>query len=409
MLPKKELNLSDYQNKVVFVKKDGRIFSFRMETDEVTEIDAEDSSGSSILNAIYVGKIKSIAKNLNAAFVEYQKGQMAYLDLTGVDVSQILNRQNPKAPAQGDELLIQIVKEPLKTKDAVASTNLTLGGTFAVVSSGRKTLNFSRQLDPEFCRQLKTFLRQQDKANPSRTKSDTQPEPGAIIRTNAGTLSEDQFGIVAEELRSLKAQLLEIINKGRTRSAFTCLYQEHSFVQKKCKDIPIGKTDLVVTDDAAIYHVLKTFENLPVKLYQDDKVPLFGLLRLGKVLDEACSKKVWLKCGGYLVIEVTEALTVIDVNSGKCVVKKKKDDLVRLINEQAAAESMRQIRLRNISGIILIDFMKYDDPEREQHLIRYMRSLAGEDKVQTDVVDMTALGLLEMTRKKISKPLHEKL
>lgn len=421
MLPKQEWNPSGYEKKYIFIRKDDRIFCFRMERDIVTEIDIEDQDGQKDLNSIYVGKIRSITKNLNAAFVEYDKGKMAFLDLTGVDSAKILNRQNAVTPAQGDELLIQIVKEPQKTKDAVASTNLTLSGTFVVVSSERRTLNFSKQLSKDFCRELKQYIigRQKeqntsDKSSVSKTRADQQIKGndafrfGAIIRTNAGTLTTDRFDVITNELTLLQNRLSELIEKGKTRSVFTCLYQEHSFVENKCKDIPIEATDMVITDDAAIYEQLKGVSHLPIRFYTDDKISLFQLLGLGKVLKEAFSRKVWLPCGGYLVIDVTEALTVIDVNSGKCVSKKKKDDLVSLINLQAAEEAIHQIRLRNLSGIILIDFMKYEDPEMERQLIRHMRALAAKDKVQTDVVDMTALGLLEMTRKKISKPLHEK-
>ncbi|MBO6015937.1 MAG: ribonuclease E/G [Lachnospiraceae bacterium] len=408
MLLKQECNLADYQNKYVFVKKDGRTFCFRMEADAVTQIDVDVSEQDPILGAIYVGKIRNIAKNLNAAFVEFTRGRLAYLDLAGVDPACVLNRKDAKTLAQGDELLIQIIKEPLKTKDAVASTNLTIGGTFAVVSSGRKTLNFSRQLEKDFCTQLKEYIRRYQKENPF-TLPDEMTEPGAIIRTNAGTLGKDQFDMIAGEMHRLQQELLGIIQKGSSRSAFSCLYREQSFVQGKCRDIPMDRTDLVVTDDAEIYETLQTFAHLPTEFYPGDRISLFELLRLGRALDEACSRKVWLKCGGYLVIDVTEALTVIDVNSGKCVSKKNKDDLIDLVNGQAALEAMRQIRLRNLSGIILIDFMKYDDKALEEQLIRRMRMLAAGDKIQTNVIDMTPLGLLEMTRKRTRPALYEEL
>ncbi|MBR1691468.1 MAG: ribonuclease E/G [Lachnospiraceae bacterium] len=403
MLRENERKLSDYsdKNKYVFVKRDGRTYCFYMERGELAEIDVEDASGASLLHSVYVGRVQSIARNLNAAFIEYEKGKVAYLDLAGVDGSCVLNRQNAKSPAQGDELIIQIVKEPHKTKDAVASTRITLSGTYVVVSSEKTTINFSHKLDEAFCKKLMGYVK--------KVQKEQEMPLGAIIRTNARTLDEEHFPILADEMRSLWDTLSDILKKGRTRKACTCLYKEHSFVENKCKDIPIGQTDLVVTDDAAIYETLQKFKSLPSLFYQDSSVSLFGLLRLGKELEEACAKRVWLPCGGYLVIEVTEALSVIDVNSGKCTAKKSKDDLVTLVNGQAAEEAMRQIRLRNLSGIILIDFMKYDDPGKEQKLISDVRALAKKDKVQTDVVDLTQLGLLELTRKKISRTLYEKL
>ena len=400
-LLKQELKLSDYPNKYIFTKIDGKTFSFYMEGDVLRDMDVEEET-STLLNSIYVGKVRNISKNLDAAFVEFQKDQVAYLELKNVDPSQgVLNRTNPKNLAQGDELLIQIVKEPLKTKDAVASTNLTISGTYCVVSSQRKSLNFSGKLNRDFTKKLKDYLENCNKLK--------ENQLGAIVRTNAETLEEQDFNKISDEIYMLQEKLQKLIKNGATRSSFTCLYQEGSFVEKKCKNISMELTDLVVTDQEDMFKEIQTFPELKSYLYKDESISLFHLLGLKKKIEEAFSKRVWLKCGGYLVIEVTEALTVIDVNSGKCITKKKKEELADLVNHQAALEAMHQIRLRNLSGIILIDFMKYDSKEKEKELIKNLHSLAKKERTQTEVIDMTALGLLEMTRKKVSKPLHEKL
>lgn len=398
---KQEPKLSDYQNKYIFTRKDGRIFSFYMEGERLRDIDVEEDT-SPLLNAIYVGKVRNVSKNLDAAFVEFQKGRMAYLELKNVDASQVVrNRANARTVAQGDELLIQIVKEPLKTKDAVASTNLTLSGTYSVVSSGRQTLNFSGKLGKDFVETVKEYLEHEE--------TFVKNKIGAIIRTNAATLEEKEFYKISQEICLLGEKMQQILEKGKNRCPFTCLYEEGSFVEKKCKNLSIELTNLVVTDQKDIYEELQGFPRLNSYLYQDETLSLWNLLGLKKKMDEALSKRVWLKCGGYLVIEVTEALTVIDVNSGKCVTKKKKEELAELVNKQAALEAMHQIRLRNLSGIILIDFMKYDSLEKEKELIGYLQTLAKQEQVQTVVVDMTALGLLEMTRKKVEKTLQEKM
>lgn len=172
-LLKQELKLSDYPNKYIFTQKDGRTFSFYMEGDVLADMDVEEENAS-LLNSIYLGKVRNVSKNLDAAFVEFQKDQVAYLELKGIDPAQVvLNRANPKHLAQGDELLIQIVKEPLKTKDAVASTNLTLSGTYSVVSSQRKTLNFSSKLNRDFTKKLREFLEQEKRLQ--------ETESGAIV------------------------------------------------------------------------------------------------------------------------------------------------------------------------------------------------------------------------------------
>lgn len=395
-----ELKLSDYPNKYVLTRINDKTFSFYLEGDVLRDMDVEEEN-TALLNSIYVGKVRNISKNLDAAFVEFRKDQVAYLDLKNIDPSQVvLNRANPKKIAQGDELLIQIVKEPLKTKDAVASTNLTLSGTYSVVSSQRKTVNFSNKLNRDFVEELKEYLNKCERK---------ETNIGAIVRTNAETLEKNEFHKISDEIHLLQEKLYQIIRNGKTRSPFTCLYEEGSFVEKKCKNLSIELTDLVITDQKDIFYEIQAFPELKSYFYKDASLSLVNLLGLKKKTEEAFGKRVWLKCGGYLVIEVTEALTVIDVNSGKCISKKKKEDLAELVNFQAAHEAMHQIRLRNLSGIILIDFMKYDSKEKEQELIKFLQSLAKQEKVQTAVVDMTPLGLLEMTRKKISKPLHEKL
>ena len=134
---------------------------------------------------------------------------------------------------------------------------------------------------------------------------------------------------------------------------------------------------------------------------------LSGLYSLKHVLGSALHEKVWLKHGGYLVIQPTEALTVIDVNSGKCVSKKNQEDAALKINLEAAKEIARQLRLRNLSGIIVIDFINLDDPDKMQILLKEFRKLLSRDPIQATLVDVTELQLVEVTRKKVRKPLYE--
>lgn len=401
MLLKHEIRMADYENKYIFTKKDDNIYSFYMEGSELKEVDVSESQNHSLLHSIYIAKVQNIVKNLNAAFVEYERGKIAYLEIPKDKSVVVLNRQNVKKLAQGDEIVVQIVKEPQKTKEAVATTNLTLSGTYCVVSSERRTINYSSKLSKRFCNSLKEYFKAWEETNSFKY--------GAIIRTNTEVLSKEEFSRITDELMRLQKQMDELLDKAQSRMPFTKLYDESDFVENRCRDFSIKNTDLIVTDDVEIYETLCKFPNLPSYFYNDKMISLTNLLNLNKVLTEALNKKVWLKCGGYLVIEVTEALTVIDVNSGKCTTKKNKEDLISLVNMQAAKETMRQIRLRNLSGIILIDFMKYTNKENEKELFLYMEELAAKEKIQTNVIDITPLGLMELTRKKVSKPLYEKI
>ena len=148
----------------------------------------------------------------------------------------------------------------------------------------------------------------------------------------------------------------------------------------------------------------------PLRLYTDERISLSSLYGVNAKLETALERRVWLKSGGYLVIDLTEALTVIDVNSGKYSIKRgDPDSTAMLINKEAAEEISLQLKLRNLSGIILVDFINLENEQDQKLLLDYMRKLCKDDPVPTRVIDITELGLMEITRKKISKPLWEQL
>ena len=172
----------------------------------------------------------------------------------------------------------------------------------------------------------------------------------------------------------------------------------------------------IITDSSNLYQELKDFITLympeqvaNISMYQDNSYPLQKLYRVETQISELLSRKVWLKSGAYLVIDKTEAMYVIDVNSGKNITKKEMNAYTYEINIEAANEIMRQIRLRNLTGMILVDFINMDEDEKTSALLQELRTLAKEDHIQTTIVDMTALGLVEITRKKTTKSLAEQL
>lgn len=172
----------------------------------------------------------------------------------------------------------------------------------------------------------------------------------------------------------------------------------------------------IITDDPQIYNSLEHYlkendlQNLSkLRLYQDDLLPLYKLCRLEREIDLATSRQVWLKSGGYLVIDPTEALTVIDVNTGKYSGKKLRRETLKTINLEAAKEAARQIRLRNLSGIILIDFINMENKKDQKELLAFLESRLFADPVKTRLIDMTKLELVEITRKKVHKTLKEQI
>ena len=190
----------------------------------------------------------------------------------------------------------------------------------------------------------------------------------------------------------------------KTRSS--CLYREASFYLKYIRSLELSNFERIVTDLQSVYEELYPIYGDKVELYSDDSYSLDKLLGISTKLLKANEKKVWLKSGGNLVIEPTEALTVIDVNTGKAVDgRRKKETTFYKINCEAAIEAARQIRMRNLSGIILIDFIDMKEQEHVEELMQLLRMKLSEDKVKTVLVDITKLGLVEITRMKKNPPL----
>ena len=180
------------------------------------------------------------------------------------------------------------------------------------------------------------------------------------------------------------------------------------------KPAPNSYNGEVITDNKEFYEHLtaycasnEKFQKINIRFYQDDQMPLSILYSIEKKMETALANRVWLKSGGNLVIETTEALTVIDVNTGKCEVKKGSEEVYYKINLEAACEIALQLRLRNLSGIIIVDFISMESAADEKELLAYLRTLVKYDKVQTTIVDITPLGLVEITRKKRNKSLRE--
>ena len=203
---------------------------------------------------------------------------------------------------------------------------------------------------------------------------------------------------------------------GATYSYAMCYWEEQMWIRTKsisCQEFFHGMQEIIV-NDPDLYHTICSFfdREIPersylIRLYDDAGYPLGKLYSTQTAIENALKERVWLKHGGYLVIQVTEALTVVDVNSGKSIKKSKNTPDALKLNLEAAQETARQIRLRNLSGIILVDFVNMDDPEMEETLFQEFRFYLTKDPIQTTLVDITALGLAEVTRKKVRKPLYE--
>ena len=235
---------------------------------------------------------------------------------------------------------------------------------------------------------------------------------GLIIRSNAVNSDVDT---IINEAASLISEYNRLVQTAVYGTFYTKLYEREPDYISEIAHFSSDNNITVITDIKDSYLRLESyFADIPsvsVRFYEDDLLPLYKLYSVEKNLTQALSDKVWLKCGGYLIIEQTEAMCVIDVNSGKNIAKSKKQaDKERAalgVNMEAAAQVINQIRLRNISGIIIIDFINMQEEASVKELLSYMKGLAKKEHITTNVVDMTPLGLVEMTRKNNGKTLKE--
>lgn len=368
------------------------IVSGIIEDDRLAEVYLEDLQQQSKLNNIYIGKVQNVVKNINAAFIEFEPDNIGYYPLEELSSAIFTKKQGKKPIVIGDELLVQVAKEPVKTKAAVLTTNLNVPGKYFVITTGKKGIGLSGKLSVG----EKAHLKQLVETNCC--------EYGVIVRTNAKEAKDEQL---LEELEALVGKVDEMLNKAPYRTVFSKIAQEEQEYIKLIKNAYAEQMEQIVTDDKNIYENIQKYlevfqpEDLDKLVYYEDQLlPMKKLYNLELQLEHAQKKHVWLKSGAYLIIEQTEAFNIIDVNTGKFDGKKKKQDTFLKINLEAAKEAARQIRLRNLSGIIMVDFINMTEEEHKKLLMKEFSQMVGHDRIKTVVVDMTALGIVEVTRKK---------
>lgn len=392
------------------------------EQKRMIEATPEKKEGGSILGNIYIGRVENVVKNLNAAFIKIAPDQNCYYSLEDCKNAIFTKKiSSKKELVAGDELLVQVTKEAIKTKDPVVSSNLTFTGTYAVLTTGNRRLSVSSKLDGETKKRLKNMLERN-------FQIDKERNFGIIVRTNAKNVSEE---VLLEEIHSLEQFYEKLTEAAASRTCYTCLYREEPLWKRHLKGLREEELSRIVTDDREIFEEIcrqygirtedfftggsvKTAvcqftvkEHTELCFYEDETLSLSALCSMKSALEEALRERVWLKSGAYLIIEPTETLTVIDVNTGKNIAKKEVQENFLKVNKEAAEEIARQLRLRNISGMILVDFMNLTSKKAEEELLSTFRSALKKDPVPTQLIDMTQLGLVEVTRKKIQKSLRE--
>lgn len=400
--PQRQRNASGRQENDV----EEKVLCCLLEEGELAEVHI-DPKGQTLLGNIYVGKVKNILVSIDAAFVEIAGGRICFLPLSQARHPILTNRTYDGRIIAGDEILVQVQRDAVKTKDPVLTAQISITGKYASVSLGENNgIRYSQKLSAEHKASVKAAL-----------QNFTLPQDmTAVIRTRCRELYDTgDFAPLVRELEALTERAQKMLLMGKTRTVFSLLTDNiPGYLRRLEKLSPFP--DKIITDDLSVFQTLQSYcreGDLKkcdiLSFYEDKKLSLSGLYGLKGKLADAVSKNVWLKSGGYLVIEPTEALTVIDVNTGKYAGRKNTEETFALINEEAAKEVARQLRLRNLSGIILVDFINMAGKEANLRLLSLLRTACLKDPVPVSVVDMTPLGLVEITRKKTERPLAEQL
>lgn len=384
------------ENYLVIVRWKSRIMTAVYEHDRLAEIFFDDEDHN-ILGNIYVGKVKNVVKNINAAFMEIGGQQKGYYSLKENQEHFFMNPKKSAAIVPGDELLVQVIKEPVKTKPAMLSGNIHLTGRDLVLTVHKPSVGISAKITSDEKRQhLKALLEPKVTA-----------EYGFIARTHSQEASDEALLFEADRLAN---EFQELLQRARFASCFSKVYSAMPGYIKYILNHP--RLEKVTTDIPQVYEnicqtLLARDSKVPVVLYKDESWPLVKVKSLQTQIERLLLPQVWLKSGGFLVIQPTEAMVVIDVNTGRYTGKKAVQETYFKINMEAADEIARQVRLRNLSGIIIIDFIDMEDAGMRRQLFEYFKELLKADPVKTVLVDTTRLNLVEMTRKKERKPIYE--
>ncbi|MFI3174940.1 MAG: Rne/Rng family ribonuclease [Bacillota bacterium] len=360
---------------------------------ELLELEYESNANESLVGNIYVGRVEKVVPNLQGCFVNIGAKTNGYL-YYGKERAKGDTEKNTDKPKIGDAIVVQVEKDATGTKGAMLSSAIAIAGNSMVLLLDTSEVRISKKI----------------KENAERNRIRAIVEPlvkeayGILVRTNGQGKEKEVFEAELQKLIDLAKK----VEKAEYQKPPLCLAKLSSPIDRILRDYDFASIDEFVVTSKETYENLREHEEFSgesqkkLVLY-DQAMPLFLNYTIKSQEEKALSKKVWLNSGGFLIIEETEACVVIDVNSGKSAGKGNMEKAVRKINEEAAKEVAKQLRLRNLSGIIIVDFIDMATEEENKAITKILENAVKSDRKKTVVVGMTALGLMQLTRKK-TKP-----
>ncbi len=387
-----------------------------VENGMLQEVYIERTSRRGLVGNIYKGKVVRVLPGMEAAFVDIGLERAAFIHVSDIQLDLGEATETDKKPTQdialllreGQSLVVQVIKDPIGTKGARLTTQLSVASRYLVYMPGGDRIGISQRIEDEAERErLKSLVQQCHEDN-----GDVVQASGFIVRTAAEGAGEDEFMADIKFLARLWTKLEQRI---REYTEPAVIYQDLPLYTRAIRDLVKPQTEKIRIDSRESYQRVKEFaENFLIDVsdrleYYPGERPIFDLYNIDDEIQKALGRKVQLKSGGYLIIDQTEAMTTIDVNTGAFVGHRNLEETIFKTNLEAARTIGRQLRLRNLGGIIILDFIDMEDEEHQRQVLRMLEKMLERDHARTTISCVSELGLVEMTRKRTTESLGQTL
>ena len=396
---------------IINKNKDGSNLIALVENGRLIEKYDEEKEKNAFEGNIYCGIIRDILPAMQSAFIDIGESKNAFIHIKDIipKVSNITGNKEENLEKYKisdylkikEPILVQITKDQENQKGARISKHISLTGRLCVLMVNVNFITVSQKIENvEEHNRLKTIARK------ILSEIKTNEHYGLILRTAAENKQEDEIKEEVEKLMQLWGKIQKSYSEASKNGKPQLIFQNYDVISKFLTSVLDTNIDRVIVNDTDIYELIKNYinsinkQNIELVLREED---LTNIHELNKQIEEMSQRKIWLRCGGFITIDKTEALTAIDINSGKFTGKKNssKENTICKVNQEATIEIAKQLRLRNISGIIVIDYIDMEDDADRKNIIKLLNDELKKDRSKTQVMGFTKLDLLEMTRKKI--------
>jgi len=384
-------------NKIITLVENGKVQEYYEEKEEENHLEGN----------IYLARVKDVLPGMQAAFVDIGEGKNTFIHIKDIlpkmsnitgNKQETIEKYNIKDYIrQNDTILVQVKKDATINKGARITKNIHIVGRFAILVIGNEFVTVSQKIEDEEERKRLILIAKNS------LKQFNAEKLGIIIRTSADKKNED---IIKKDIEKIIRQWNNIVKQSKEvpdKDIPKTLQKNETIIQKILLDLADNELEKVIVNDKEIFESINKYltetignTDIKVELKNEDILKIYDLY---EQIEKIQNRKIWLKCGGFITIDKTEALTAIDVNSGKYTGKGNLEQTVLKVNKEASKEIARQLRLRDIGGIIIIDYIDMGEQESKNMVIQELQKCLKEDRAKTQIMEFTKLNLLEMTRK----------